>query len=252
MIFMYLSDRIGTIKKALGILKLGKMSFSLGKCPLCKNMLFVKLRDNDPLAIRCVKCRASIAYMAMGHMLQEKVPDFEKAKIYELSSRGAFFEFIKKRCRNLTFSEFYDDIAPGEFKGNVLCQDVQCLTFDDDYFDTCTSTEVFEHIPDDKKGFSEIYRVLRKNSAFIFTVPLNLSAKTVERAELKNDKIINLLPPKYHDDRIRGKGTVLCFRDYGYDITERLKNAGFERVEIVKYKPAFCWQLITTVIIAYK
>ena len=54
-----------------------------------------------------------------------------------------------------------------------MCQDVQHLTFDDAEFDICTSTEVFEHVPDDIKGFKEIYRVLKDDGVFIFTVPIH-------------------------------------------------------------------------------
>ena len=44
--------------------------------------------------------------------------------------------------------------------------------YGDASFDLCTSTEVFEHMPDDLNGFSEIRRVLRPGGRFVFTVLL--------------------------------------------------------------------------------
>jgi hypothetical protein len=50
----------------------------------------------------------------------------------------------------------------------------------------------------------------------------------VEAGELRH-----LEPPTYHDDLIRGQGRVLVYRDYGRDIVERLRAAGFARAEII-------------------
>jgi hypothetical protein len=38
---------------------------------------------------------------------------------------------------------------------------------------------------------------------------------------------VHLEPPEYHDDHLRGRGRVLCFRTYGQDIARRLVDAGF-------------------------
>jgi len=91
---------------------------------------------------------------------------------------------------------------------------------------------VFEHVANDAKGFTEVRRVLRKGGIFLFTVPMTQAAETVERAIVRNGSIEHLLPPTYHDDRLRGRGQVLVFRDYGLDITQRLERAGFDTVQI--------------------
>jgi hypothetical protein len=44
----------------------------------------------------------------------------------------------------------------------------------------------------------------------------------------------HLLPSMYHGDRIRGHDGVLAYRDYGRDIVERLRAAGFRDVERVE------------------
>jgi SAM-dependent methyltransferase len=152
----------------------------------------------------------------------------EDIRVYELSSSGALFKFLKKRYKRLIYSEFYDNVVPGDFRKGIQCQDVQQLTYQDEIFDLITSTEVFEHVPDDSKGFKEIFRVLKKGGYFIFTVPLSDTEKTIERTFIRNGEIIHVLPPEYHGDRIRGIRNVLAFRNYGMDIREKLQSAGFK------------------------
>jgi hypothetical protein len=59
--------------------------------------------------------------------------------------------------------------------------------------------------------------------------------RTLERAEIRYGRIVHLVTPEYHGDRLRGRRGVLAFRTYGPDILERLRAAGFdarlERIE---------------------
>lgn len=228
-----LNITLNKFKKAFDILDLRSLRFKISRCPLHGNSLFAKLNDSL-LGIRCVVCGAAPIATSIANVLIEQEPEFAIKRIYELSSRGAFFEFLKRNVENLVFSEYMDNIQPGEIANGVLCQDVQNLTFDDGEFDICTSTEVFEHVPDDVKGFKEICRILKDDGVFIFTVPLYEDEKTVDRAKTEDGKIVYLLEPEYHDDSIRGVGKVLVFHDYGLDIVDTLLNIGFSSVDIVE------------------
>jgi SAM-dependent methyltransferase len=190
--------------------------------------------------------------MSIVQVLKVLVPDIALKHVYEMSSRGPLFEFLKSHCRYLTVSEYFDGVLPGAFKDGVQCQDVHQLTYPDECFNICTSTEVFEHVADDLKGFAEIHRVLRPGSLFIFTVPLSNSATTVQRAELVDGEIRHLLPPEYHSDLIRGEEKVLVYRDFGLDITERLRQAGFGSARIMKVDDSEWWGLGQSVVVAEK
>ena len=219
---------------------------------MCGRTVFIKLRDNDLSAIRCIRCGASVTSMAIAIALRELVADWKDKEIYELSSRGPFFRFLQKSGSHLTYSEYFEDIPPGAYKGTVQCQDVQALTYGDKSFDLCTCTEVFEHVPNDLKGFREIYRVLKPGGLFVFTVPLSDRGETVERVGLNEGKLIYLEEAKYHDDHIRGAGSVLCYRNYGLDILDRLSLAGFKDSEIVLVKAPTRWGYDRRVVAAHK
>jgi SAM-dependent methyltransferase len=221
------------IKKAIDILDFRSLRFKLSRCPLHGKSLFVRLNDSM-LGVRCVFCGASPIATAIVNVLARYEPDFRSKAIYEMSARGPFYKYLNRIADNLACSEYYDNVNPGDFSNGVMCQDVQRLTFSDGVFDICTSTEVFEHVPNDIKGFREIYRVLKPEGMFVFTVPLHDGKKTVTRAFERDEKVIHILNPEYHDDSIRGAGKVLVFRDYGRDITDKLLNAGFPSVEIVE------------------
>ncbi|MFZ5862531.1 MAG: class I SAM-dependent methyltransferase [Nitrospirota bacterium] len=176
--------------------------------------------------MRCLRCLSTFIHRALGVVLGS-LPLADTIRVYELSSRGALVAYLRRRFPDLTCSEYFDEVPPGAFKGTIQCQDVQRLTYDSDVFDLVTSTEVFEHVPNDQQGFREIYRVLKPGGYFAFTVPLLGNAVTVERAVLQDGRVVHVLPPEYHGDRIRGLGRVLAFRNYGTDIGARLEAAGF-------------------------
>ena len=135
----------------------------------------------------------------------------------------------------------------------MVCQDVQNLTYTSECFDVCTSTEVFEHVPDDLKGFYEIRRVLRPKGVFVFTVPLCDQALTIERAKIApTGEVVHLLPPEYHRDPLRGHRPVLSFRNYGQDIVDRLIGQGFIHAEVLDPGKDIPWGYKRFVVVAYR
>jgi SAM-dependent methyltransferase len=218
-------------KYALSIVEPGALAAARFRCPLCAKRWLLRLSRSD-IGVRCAGCGASAITLCLASVLLAERPGFRQERVYELSSRGPLFECLRREVADFSFSEYFEDVPPGGVRDGVRCEDVQQLTFADASFDLVTSTEVFEHVPDDRKGFSEIRRVLRPGGAFIFTVPLSPAARTVERAVLSKGCIEHLLAPEYHDDRIRGRGSVLVFRDYGADIVERLRVSGFATARI--------------------
>ena len=181
-----------------------------------------------------MRCSATPIAMSLATALLRLVPDLGSAAVYELSARGPLFNFLRRHSRSMAGSQYVEGAAAGSNVDGVRVEDVQCLTFASESFDVCTSTEVFEHVADDRRAFREILRVLKPGGSFLFTVPLDLTANTRERAALVDGKLVHLLPPEYHRDPASMQSPVLAFRDYGVDIVDRLFEAGFAHAEIIR------------------
>ncbi|HEY4039846.1 MAG TPA: methyltransferase domain-containing protein [Burkholderiaceae bacterium] len=190
--------------------------------------------------------------LSIVSVLRKLAPGLRGMDVYELSSRGPLYQYLKVRARKLTVSEYFHDVPGGQFRGAIQCQDVQQLTHADASFDLCTSTEVFEHVPQDANAFSEMFRVLRPAGLLVFTVPLHGEQQTVERAALMpTGEVRHLLPPQYHGDPL-SSGRILAFRTYGSDITQRLRNAGFVDARIVLPEDRIPWGFARPVVVALK
>jgi ubiquinone/menaquinone biosynthesis C-methylase UbiE len=90
---------------------------------------------------------------------------------------------------------------------------------------------VLEHIPEDQKAMSELYRVLKKGGTLIAQVPLGKQRlKTFEDERIKGRKA-----------RAKAFGQYDHVRIYGKDYYSRLENVGFktEAFDLIsKLKPA--------------
>ena len=208
------------------LLDISEFSLAARNCPFCGFSVFVKLNSNES-GIRCIRCTASTVHLSMGFVLRNFSLDFSDIDVCEFSARGPFAEYLRRVSRSFSGSEYYEGVRPGRFVDCIRCEDLQYLTYADSSFDLVTHTEVMEHVADDARAFSELRRVLRPGGCMLFTVPLSGLACTIERARLLDGKIEHILDPIYHADPQRPESGILAFRDYGYDILDRLVTAGF-------------------------
>lgn len=223
-----------TISTAFSMLRFSDLAIRRTVCHCCGSSWLVRLRRSE-LGVRCLSCGASTVHMALARVIQSRVPSLQTARAHEFSSRGPLVAFLSRHAGTLSLSEYFDGVDPGKEVGGVRCEDVERLTFDAGQFDLITSSDVFEHVADDRRGFSEVLRVLGRGGQFIFTVPIRLDRTSTEERSLRADDgtITHLLPPEYHGDRLRGSSRVLSFRDYALDLEARLLHVGFVRVEII-------------------
>jgi SAM-dependent methyltransferase len=206
------------------------------RCPYCGPTLLLRVADAEH-AIRCLRCGAGAVHLSLGLVVGRLRPRLAGLRVLELSSRGPLVRHLRRVGARLTTSEYLDDVAPGSVRDGVRCEDVQRLSFADASFDLVTHTEVFEHVEDDRAGFRELRRVLAPGGATVFSVPIAPQCTTRERAHRDRGEVVHRLPPEYHDDRLRGPGRVLAWRDYGGDIVARLREAGFADACIVPPPP---------------
>ncbi len=134
-----------------------------------------------------------------------------------------------------TFASYYKSfpnikyVTTDLFDPNVdVKADITDLPFEDNSFDAVICSHVLEHIPDDHKAMTEIYRILRSDCWAIFCVPMDPSlAITYEDASIVTQ-----------EEREKMFGQSDHVRIYGIDFQQRLSNAGFN-VKIITFVDEF-------------
>jgi SAM-dependent methyltransferase len=207
-----------------------KWKVSRGNCPLCGKSHFLSFKES-PFQTRCLRCKATITNLSLIPIIAEHAGKNHNHSVYELSTYGSTLNFLKLNFSKVFTSEYFPDKKCGELINGILNQDVQKLTFADNTFDIITSNQVFEHVPDDIKGFSECFRVLANRGALIFSIPLYNIEKTTKIASIINNEIVFTETPEYHDSRLGGAKSAPVFYHHSiHDICDRVKSVGFSKV----------------------
>lgn len=159
--------------------------------------------------------------MALGKMppLRHWRPD-RSLRILETTGHGAHPYFLGRKFDY--FNPRYDpeQIATGADPRRFA--DIQSLPYQSEFFDCVLSSDVFEHVRFDHKGFSEIHRVLKRRAVFVLQAPYdNALAETRILVEPRGDDDIFLEPPQYHARH------TLVYRIYGRDLPSQLERHGF-------------------------
>ena len=106
--------------------------------------------------------------------------------------------------------------------------DIRALPFEDNSFDFILCNHVLEHVDDDLKAMSELFRVLKPGGKAVIQVPLeNDLANTFEDNSITNRKKRTEIFGQYDHVRV-----------YGMDYFERLRSVGF-KASAVDYTSTF-------------
>ena len=124
-------------------------------------------------------------------------------------------EFLRKfkKMKNLDYisADLYSPIV--DVKADILD-----LPLENESFDIVFCNHVLEHIEDDRKAMSEMFRVMKKGGWGILQVPMkNSLEKSYEDFSIKDPK-----------ERQKHFGQYDHVRWYGMDYFERLNSVGFE------------------------
>ena len=136
----------------------------------------------------------------------------KKIKVLHIAPEQEFLRKFKK-MKNLdyTSADLFSPIV--DVKADILD-----LPFENDSFDVVICNHVLEHIQDDTKAMSELYRVMKKGGWGIVQVPMKISLE-------KTYEDFTITDPK---ERQKNFGQYDHVRWYGMDYFDRLKSVGFE------------------------
>ncbi len=156
-----------------------------------------------------------------------RISKLNDLKIAEINSAGTIHKFLEK-IQGLYYSEY------GSKMPKVRSENLEKLSYKDSFFDLVITSETLEHVPDFNKALSEILRVLKPGGMHIFTIPVIWNrTSTKVRAKLENGSIVHLFPPSYHGAPQDNFDDYLVFSEFGEDVVEVVKRAGFE-VELMR------------------
>ncbi len=151
----------------------------------------------------------------------------KKLKVLHMAPEQCFLD-IFKNLKNLdyTTADLYSPIV--DIKADILD-----LPFEDNSFDIIFCNHVLEHIKDDHKAMTELYRVLKPKGMGIFQIPQDLSLE-------KTYEDFSITSP---EERAKHFGQYDHVRVYGKDYFNRLRKAGFN-VEEVDYSKQISEKLV--------
>ncbi len=188
--------------------------------------------------LECPLCKMNNRQRLITTLVEQILHDHQNKHVYFMEQVTPIFKWVSE-----TFSEH--DIVGSEYLGfeydsgtiinGIRHEDIENLSFFDNEFDLIVSNDVFEHVPNPVKSFAECARVLKKGGIMLATIPFHIEKNnSVVRAMINGDKLEYLLPPVYHGNPISDDGS-LVFSDFGWDILDYIKLAGFSDVVIGVY-----------------
>jgi SAM-dependent methyltransferase len=189
------------------------------ECVCCKSkyITFLPAGIEKRANARCIKCGSLERHRTLWMFLNEQHDRFSKPiKLLHVAPEKIFYKYFDS-IPNIEYCPV--DLMPDkyEYGSKTIEMDVTALTYPDNYFDAVICNHVLEHIRQDAKAMSELYRVLKPGGWAILNTPVDMnSERTVED--------INLYDPK---KQLELFGQPDHVRVYGKDFITRLQHAGF-------------------------
>ena len=178
-----------------------------------------KLRKNalSPSTLSLERHRLLWLYLKNETVLFEK-----KIKLLHFAPEQAFYKRFKK-LRNIQYDTIDINSPLAKIKADICDLPIKENTYD---FILCN--HVLEHVLDDNKAMSELYRVLKKGGTGIFQVPIDMKREKTFQDDSITDKL----------ERNKIFGQYDHVRVYGKDYFKKLEDTGF-KVQQIDYSKKF-------------
>jgi SAM-dependent methyltransferase len=183
--------------------------------------------------LQCPACGLNNRQRFVAHLVRES----GARDVYLYEQITPFWEWAERALPGAVGSEYLGpDVAPGAVVKGVRHEDALALTIADDSLDLIVSNDVFEHVPDIDAALAEAARVLRAGGRMLFSVPFHSDRElTTQRAKLEAGELIELAPPEHHGNPVDPERGSLVFFDYGWDLLDRCRAAGFADAHVIGY-----------------
>lgn len=154
-------------------------------------------------------------------------------KILHFAPEQAFYKRFRQ-LKNLDYTTTDLNSPLADVKADI-CN----LPFENETFDVVLCNHVLEHIPDDTKAMSEMYRVLKTGGWGIFQIPQDLKRdKTFEDDSITDQKERAKIFGQYDHVRIYGRDYFDKLRSVGFTVEEVDYTASIPASDIERYRLA--------------
>ena len=186
-----------------------------------------KLRKNalSPSTLSLERHRLLWLYLKNETVLFEK-----KIKLLHFAPEQAFYKRFKK-LRNIQYDTIDINSPLAKIKADICDLPIKENTYD---FILCN--HVLEHVLDDNKAMSELYRVLKKGGTGIFQVPIDMKREKTFQDDSITDKLErNKIFGQYDHVRVYGKDYFNKLEDTGFKVQQVDYSKKFSDKEILKF-----------------
>lgn len=197
------------------------------------------LLPNFRETIYCDQCGFKNRLRAAAHVFLQECAPSRDASIYITEQYGTFYRWLRGRFSQVYGSEYLGDkYHSGKEVWGIRHEDLCNLSWGNSTFDFVLSYEVLEHVIDAEAAFCEILRTLKPGGKLLFSAPFDLNAQCmVVRAKVNSSGAIEqVLPAEYHGNPSKADHQSLCFRYFGWDIVDLLRNIGFSDPKVLIFK----------------
>lgn len=188
--------------------------------------------------LNCLSCGLVNRVRASLQVLQQEFAPNVDDVIYVTEQLTPTYRWLKQRFPKTVGSEFLlGEHRSGDIVGEILHQDVQCMSFEESSFQYILTFDVLEHVPDHNRALKEFYRCLAPGGRLMITVPFHWDSQEYQiRAELKESgEIVHYEEPEYHGNPVDMDLGSLCFRYFGWQLLDELREIGFVNCEVYTY-----------------
>lgn len=186
-----------------------------------------KLRKNalSPSTLSLERHRLLWLYLKNETVLFEK-----KIKLLHFAPEQAFYKRFKK-LSNIQYDTIDINSPLAKIKADICDLPIKENTYD---FILCN--HVLEHVLDDNKAMSELYRVLKKGGTGIFQVPIDMKREKTFQDDSITDKLErNKIFGQYDHVRVYGKDYFKKLEDTGFKVQQIDYSKKFSDKEILKF-----------------
>jgi hypothetical protein len=188
--------------------------------------------------LECPSCKMNNRQRLMAALIKQMLSTTNTMQVYLMEQVTPIYKWAAKNFdrHKIIGSEYlgYEYEGGTVIKG-IRHEDVENLSFNNAQVDLIVSNDVFEHVPNPSKAFSECARVLKPGGVMLATIPFHdANELTVVRAKLQTGQLEELLPSVFHGNPVSEKGS-LVFTDFGWNFLDQVKAAGFSKVNLEIY-----------------